>query len=278
MFTWDNFRIVWAVALAFALCGSSLAVAAEDGKTAEEILACLQRTRPLTNTVRTIELVKRDRAGAERVQRAKVYGGVSRQGFRTLLIQVIYPAEIEGLTVLITEREGANHLFMSPAGLPDVRRIRSAPGASSLFRTDFSMEDVERLYGLGRPRETHKLTGSETMASGKAAWLLETSPAEEDGSGYRLIVSHVDQDTCVLLQAEMYESGDTPRKVLTADPRSVSREGSTWVAHDLRLRDLRDGSETLMKVEQIALGVEHEGIPFTPEELEQWKLSRSAAE
>ena len=292
MFTWDKFaaagvhvfpplvslRVAWVVTLACTLCGSSLAVAAEDGKSADEIVACLQRTRPLTNTVRTIELVSRDRVGAERVLRAKVYGGISREGFRTLLIQVIHPAELEGLTVLITEREGANHLFMSPAGLPDVRRIRGARGRSSLFRTDFSMADVERLYGLAQPRETHKLTGSETTASGRAAWLLETTPAEDGGSGYRRILSRVDQETCVLLQAEMYESGETPRKVLTADPQTVSREGSTWVAHDLLLRDLRDGSETRMKVDQIALGVEHEGIPFTPKELEQWKRSRSAAE
>lgn len=265
------------------ICGRALLVLActigmpgiggAETKTADEILECLKRTRPLTNTVRTIELVSRDRVGAERVHRAKVYGGVSREGFRTLLIQVIYPAELDGLTMLITEREGANHLFLSPAGLPHVRQIRGAPGQASLFQTDFSVADFERLYGLSRPGETHTLAGTET-AAGREVWILETRLAQDDDSGYTRILSRVDQQTCVLLQAEMYEAGASPRKVLTSDPQSIRREESTWVAHDLLLRDLLDETETRMVVNEIVLQVEHAGIPFTPAELEDYKRTR----
>lgn len=261
-------------AIALVLTGLCAAASAETRpQTVEEVLACLQRTRPLTNTARTIELVSRDRTGAERTQRARVYGGVSREGFRTLLVQVVFPPDLDGLTVLITEREGANHLFLSPAGLPEVRQIRGAPGQTSLLQTDFSLEDLERLYGLSGPGETHALAGTRTLPDGRVSWLVETTPAEPDGSAYRLIESLVDRETCVLLRAEMYESGREPRKVLTADPQSVSREGSTWVARDLVLRDLRDATETRMRISELALDAQVQGIPFSPEDLEQFKRS-----
>ncbi len=248
--------------------------AASAPKGAEEILACLQRTRPLTNTVRTVELVSRDRTGAERAQRAKVYGAVSREGLRTLLIQLTEPEDARGLTVLITEREGANHVFISPAGLPDVKLVRGASGHASLFGTDFSYEDVERLYGLARPGDTHKLGSSETPVEGRPFWLLETTPGPNSGSAYKRIVSLVDQETCVLVRAEMYGSQATPRKILTSDASSIRREGSTWVAHDILIRDLRDGSQTRMVLDDLTLDVKHEGVPFTPEELEEYKRRR----
>ncbi len=243
-------------------------------RSAEEILDCLQRTRPLTDTVRTIQLLSRDRVGGERAQRARVYGGVSREGMRTILIQLTEPADLEGLSVLITEREGANHLFVSPAGMPEVKRLRGAPGESRLFSTDFSYEDVERIYGFARGRETHKVGSSVTPAEGRPFWLLETTPDPNSGSAYQRIVSLVDQETCVLVRAEMYGSQATPRKILTSDASSIRREGSTWVAHDILIRDLRDGSQTRMVLDDLTLDVKHEGVPFTPEELEEYKRRR----
>ncbi len=267
-------RPVQALLLCAALLASAQAVAQvpvpDAPKTAEEILACQLRTRPLTSTVRHIRIQSVDRAGVEREQRARVYGGLSREGFRTVLVEFTMPPDIRGLSVLITEREGANHMFVSPAGLPDVRQIRGSAGNASLFGGDFSYEDVERLYGLGRPGQTRMLE-RETPAGAKAHWVLETTPASDSGSGYSRIVSFIDPETCVLSRAEMFESGSDPRKVLTSNPESVSREGNVWVAHDLVLRDLRDGSETRLFVDEIELDVANSGIPFSPEELEAYR-------
>jgi len=243
-------------------------------KTVDEILACQLRTRPLTNTVRSIKLIRQGRVGAENEFSAKVYGGVSRQGFRTLLIELRRPVELRGFSFMITEREGANHMFISPAGLPQVKLLGGASGGGSLFGTDLAYEDVERLYGLVRPGETHSLIGGDGELAGRAVWQLETVPAEESRSSYWKIVSHVDQETCVLLKAEMYATHDQLRKVLTADVESISREGNVWVAHELLMRDLRDETQTRMVVDRIEIGTLPEGIPLTPEELEEYKRSR----
>ncbi len=253
-------------------------VGAADEKTVDEILECQLRTRPLTNTVRNVRLQRTDRIGGERVYYARIYGGVSRDGFRTLLIQITSPPELLDLSFMITEREGANHMFVSPAGIPDVKQVHGAPGASSLFGTDLSYEDVERLYGLARPGEVHALVGGDGELDGRAVWQLETVPAEGSGSAYWKIVSHVDRETCVLLRADMYESAGEPRKVLTADPASIRREGRVWVAHDLLVRDLRDETRTRMLIDEIRLEANNAGVPFTPEELAQYKRGRKRAE
>ncbi len=271
----------WAIRTALALLLLGIVVAAPNAAATErksvgEILECLQRTRPLTNTVRTIRLVSQDRVGEEHLLRGKVYGGLSRTGFRTLLLELSDPESVRGLTVLITERTGANHMFVSPAGLPVVRQIRGAPGSSNLFGTDFSYEDLERLYGLDLPSETHKLGSSETPMEGRPFWLLETTPDQETSS-YERIVSLIDEETCVLVRAEMFESGFTPRKILTSNPDSVTREGSTWVARDIMIRDLRDGTQTRLVIDDVDLAAEHVGVPFTPEELEQYKRAQSRA-
>ncbi len=243
-------------------------------KSVDEILECQLRTRPLTNTVRTVLWRRIDRIGGEAVFSTKVYGGISREGYRTLLIRVIRPPELLDLSFMVTERDGANHMFVSPAGLPDVKLVRGASGGGSLFGTDLSYEDVERLYGLVRPGETHKLVGGDGTLDGRAVWQLETVPAESSGSSYWKIVSHVDRETCVLLRAEMYELGDSPRKVLSADAASISREGTVWVAHDLVVRDLREETLTHVVLNELVLDVKNEGIPFTPEELAEYKRSR----
>jgi len=48
---------------------------------------------------------------------------------------------------------------------------------------------------------------------------------------------------------------------------SLKQEGSIWVAHEMRMRDLRDQTETLLVIDEIELDVDHRDVPFTPEEL-----------
>ena len=91
-------------------------------------------------------------------------------------------------------------------------------------------------------------------------------------SAYDRIVSHVDQETCVLLRAEMYQ-GEKTRKILTAAPERIAKEGSVWVAHEVLMQDLRDETQTRLVVEEMTLEAPNEGIPFTPEDLRRYKAA-----
>ena len=260
--------------LVVGLLAPSMGVAAE--KSVEEILECQLRTRPLTNTVRNVLLRRIDRIGGETVYGTKVYGGTSREGYRTLLIQVTRPEGVARPLVhdhRARRREPHVHLSGGPARRQAGARRLPADGVSSAptspTRTSSGSTGSR---GPGRRIRWWEETARSTVVPSGSS---RRSPPTEAGSAYWKIVSHVDRETCVLLRAEMYELGDSPRKIMTADPASISKEGKVWVVHDVLVRDLRDETLTHMVLNELELGVKNEDVPFTPEELAQYKRSRT---
>ena len=113
----------------------------------------------------------------------------------------------------------------------------------SLFGTDFSYEDVERMYGLNRPVENRRL--DDGLVGDQPVYVVESKPAGGPGdSAYEAVVAFIAKDTCVPLRTEFYETDRRLRKVLTIDPRELRRDGRVWIAHSLKMRDLLDESET----------------------------------
>ncbi len=52
---------------------------------------------------------------------------------------------------------------------------------------------------------------------------------------------------------------------------SYRQLGSVWVTRELLLRDLRDGTQTRLRIDELELNVELEGVPLTPEALREQK-------
>jgi hypothetical protein len=71
-------------------------------------------------------------------------------------------------------------------------------------------------------------------------------------------VSYVDQKTCVPLKLELFqkEKDESPRKILEADAAQISEHKGLHVARRLVLRDLREGTETAIAVEELEVDVE----------------------
>ena len=71
----------------------------------------------------------------------------------------------------------------------------------------------------------------------------------------------------MISRAELFEHGDKLRKVMSADPGRYRQLGSVWVTRELLLRDLRDGTETLMVVETFDVDAEIPATSLTVESL-----------
>ena len=93
--------------------------------------------------------------------------------------------------------------------------------------------------------------------------MLAGSPTPGSGSAYERVVSFIDQKTCVPLKVELYEKGGQLRKLLTADPVQVRREGGIWFADQMTLKDLAEQSETRLLVKKIAVDIEISDNVFT---------------
>jgi len=227
--------------------------AAAELETAEAIDACYRANFPRISSVQTVSMNAKDRIGAITSSRAKLYWKRFPDDRSKVLMKFFKPAELRGAGLLMIEKQGRNDMLLYLPELGRVKRITKHMNSSSVFGTDFSYEEFERIQGIANEAPTTRLADS--VVEERPTYVLEVHPAEED-SAYERIKSWVDKETCVALRSEFYERGDSPRKVMTADLTALTREGEIWMTRDMLMRDLRDETETLMRIEEVDVGAD----------------------
>jgi outer membrane lipoprotein-sorting protein len=235
----------------FLLLAPSLGLGQE---TAEEVQECMKQNLPRQTSVQEVVMRTFDRVGGQRSFEAKIYWKRGEDGLSKLLLQVEDPPDLRGAAYLALERENTTDMFSYLPELKRVRRIHSRSVSGSLFGTDFTYEDFQRLQDFGAHSTIERLP--DTELDGRSVHVLATNPHEESGSTYERIVSFVDQETCVLLQAEFFETLKEPRRRLLADVSSLHQQGEIWVAQKLTMKDLRDGGESRLELKKLALDVD----------------------
>ena len=233
----------------------------------EPVTECMARNAPDKTILQTIEMRAKDRIGAERSIRGKVYWKRFDDGFSRVLAHFSEPLDINGTRLLLIGKADRNDMFLYMPAVRKVRRINSQSIKGNIFGTDFSYEDFERLQGMAGRISSERLADAEL--DGRAVYVLATKPPPDSGSAYERAISYVDSETCVPIKVELFERGDRLRKVLTADPGKVKREGEIWVPHELVMRDLRDDTETRLLVEDIEVGAEIPDRTFSLTKLER---------
>ena len=249
------------LALVLAVLSSwPLALSIRGRVNAEKIALCARDNRPPENTLQTVEFTSTDRLGNELVRRATVYRGNAPDGVRALYVQLIYPSDLSGSRLLLAERNGLTQIFLAVAGTPDLKRLNAPSDSPRLFDTDFSSEDLARLYGMNKPGRSTRL--KDGQREGRPTYVIQTRPYNKEDSSYALVVSHVDKETCIVLRAELYDRLDQLRKVLTVPPDHVKQVGSVWIAHDFTMQDLLDQTQTRFIVERVESGDRVRDLPF----------------
>jgi len=236
-------------------------------ETAEEIDACVRANSPETSSVQTVQLRVTNRVGDTSESIAKIHWMRFEDGLSKALLRYERPLDMRGAGVLLIEKEGRSpDTFLYLPDIGQVRRVSSSAASSSLFGTDFSYEDFNRLVGMAG--EAAKTREADTQIEGRDAWVLSLRPAPEDESSYERIVMTVDQATCVALRTESWEPGERLRKVLTADPSAIEQVGTLWVPRKLQMRDERDETRTDVVVEEVDVEAEIKRKMFSARELE----------
>ena len=241
------------------------ATEAEDGVT--EVAQCLEKNLPKKTSLQTVEFRARDRVGAERIIRARIYGKLFDDGFRRALIRFTRPADVNGSALLIIEKEGDNDLFLFSPDMGRTRRVTTHMAAGSLFGTDFSYEDFERLQGLANNTKNERRP--DAVIGDTPVYVLATQPDPNAVSMYEEVVLYVDKRTCVPLKVESYEKGGRLRKVLEVDPGQITQEHGIWIPRELRIEDKRDQTETRLVIEEIEVDEEIPDRRFRLAELDR---------
>ena len=217
----------------------------------EEVTRCMEKNIPQKTSVQTIEFRSRDRLGAEKRTRAKISGKRFDDGLRRVLMRFYEPADVRGAALLIFEKEDRNDMFLYTPELQRTRRVSARNAGGSLFGTDFSYEDFERLQGLHAESRTERRPDAEL--DGRPVYVVAVHHTPEDESAYESVISFIDRESCLPLKIECYEAGGRLRKLITLDPAQVVQEGGIWVAQEVSVKDLRDETETRLIVEKITV-------------------------
>jgi len=249
-------------ALAVVLLGAAPAIGLE---TASEIEDCMQANFPTDSSVQTVQMNSYDRMGSENRMRAKIYWQKDKEAHSKVLMRFDDPPDMRGSSILMIEKAGRNDMFMYLPELKRVRRITSHMMSGSMFGTDLSYEDFERMQGMADDATTERLADAD--AFGRSAYVLQQTPAADSGSEYEKVVSYIDQKTCVPLRVEFFTRGNHLRKVLEADPSTLAKGASGWLTHKLAIRDLRDETHTEVALEKIETGVALPRKTFTQSNL-----------
>ncbi len=188
-------------------------------------------------------------------------------GLSRALLRFQEPADIRGAGLLMLEqKERRPETFIYLPELRKVRRVSSRAASNSLFGTDFSYEDFERLLGMSADMRKQKMP--DESWEGREVYVLETLPGPEADSAYERVVSRIAKETCTLLEAEFYEPGEILRKRLRVDIDQITREGDRWISRKQTMSDLRDETRTDLIIEEIEIDVKIHRKMFSQRHLE----------
>jgi len=258
-----------------------LLLVAGQGSTAEVpagvpavVRDCLQRNLPKTSAVQAIELRARDRSGYESVMQANVYWKRGADDRSRMVMHFEEPVDVRNARFLVIQNEPQNDMYIYMPGLFKVRKITSKRISGSVLGTDFSYEDYERLYGLMQDLKLEQYP--DDVLDGRPVYVVNSYP--DESSGYTRISTFIDQQTCVVLKIDMYENGNKIRKSMVIDPANIKPIGGIEVPRELVMRDLRDRTETTLRIQDIRIDVPLDDALFDPQHLKKQKLPPVRAE
>jgi len=235
---------------------------------AQEIQMCVQKNFPSDSMVQTVKMVSTDRLGVERVLEAEMFW---QKAAETQLSNVLLifdnPPELRGASVLVLEKKPQNDMFMFLPELGKSRRITSQMVQGNMMGTDFSYEDFQRLQGLLTSLNSKRL--DDVTLGDRKAFVTESVPSDPT-SEYTRIVSRIDQETCVPLEVEFFVKGsEGPAKLMTTNPKAVTKEKSGFIPREVAMKDLRTETATSIVIEKLKVSVPIDRKRFSAAELDR---------
>lgn len=240
---WTGLALVTAMQIAAPV------LAVEDE--AKRILDCMRKNIPQSLRVQEFELTSVDRTGGTRTLRGKLFARKDEGKLRAM-IKIKSPPDLNGAAYLVREGKEKDDMYVFVPSLNKVRRISGVGTDGPLFGTDFSYTDIKQMQNASEGGAV-TLEKSETI-DGRAVTVLTITPKAGTPSRYSLIRNWIDQKACVPLKIEFTE-GKSVRKRLNTSVNAITQSGAIWYLAEAKMSDLKDNTNTTLKVTGLASDV-----------------------
>ena len=232
----------------------------------DDIRACVRGNLVQRGSLRDLAVKATDAQGESHELKMKLFWKPAKDGAARMNLRVLEPKDLHGSSYLLLEREkGEDVYFFLPAN-QTVLKVTGNEMARPLWGTDFSYSEIKQVQGLLLGGATKRL--ADGAVAGRPAFVLETATKAE-ATGYRKVVSYIDMAGCTLLKSEFFAKGDKPRKVLEADPSTITHVDTYWLVLGYSMRNLVEGSHTEITLSDLFLLENKAERLFDPERFYQ---------
>jgi hypothetical protein len=238
----NSFKLA-ATAVLATLCTAAAAGTAPL-KTLDEIQACMSRNLVTRAALRDLKVDVADREGNGHGLRMKLYWKPAANGDVRVNLRLVEPLPMKDSGYLLLKNGGNEEVYFHLPTESHAIQITGKNTSEPLWGTDFSYGEIKQVLGLLYSGDT--VVGADGVYATRPAYVLETT-TDLDATGYRKVVSYVDQGTCVLLKS------DAPLKVLEADPASILTLDQYSVVLGYGMRNLQEGTRTKVELSDFTL-------------------------
>jgi outer membrane lipoprotein-sorting protein len=207
--------------------------------------------------------------GAERTREVEVWDRREAGGEQKTVVFLRAPADVKGtafLSFMHKGRAGEQWLYM-----PELQRVRALTArtrSESFVGSDLTYRDLDLLQEIPSWSEADAsaaLRPAETI-DGTPTHVIELTPKRED-IGYKRIVIWLATDDLVARKLQLFEDGDTPKKVV--QQRDVRPVGAIPVAYRMEVETPAAGTRTTVEVTAIEFNQKPADDLFTQRALER---------
>ena len=239
----------WAVLLAMASWSSAAMTADSSAIQDPQVRACIDRSTPEHTMTQKLRVQVFDATAAMRESSGTLYWKRAEDGLSKVFFRVDKSAQYQGVALLMEEtKPGAEpRINMYSPELRRERRINSAALAGPLLGTDFSYEDFAQLQHIGTAGDITRLADDEL--EGRANYVLENSP-DPELSSYSKIETYLDQQWCLPVLTRFYAQNGKLLKEMVVDRSTVTQQGERWLPGSITMTNHKQGSHTVLVVEE----------------------------
>jgi len=223
-----------------------------------EILAKVDEAETVKSSKGILRQTITTTGGSKRILVMESY---SKDGKDKQLTKYIKPARVKGEAILMLN-DGDDIWYYSPR-TDRVRKIASHAKKKKVMGSDFTYEDM----GSGKLAEqyTGRLLGEVKEAKEKC-YYLELIPTS-DGPSYSKIQIWVGKSDFLTRRIDYWDKGEKPYKRLIVS--EIKEIDGRLTAMKYRMKNLREGSETLMEILEIEYDVDLPDTMFTERNLKR---------
>ncbi|WP_148217703.1 outer membrane lipoprotein-sorting protein [Acetohalobium arabaticum] len=194
-------------------------------------------------------------SGSKRTRELEAY---TKDGeYDKALICFLAPASVKDTAFLSQEKKSDDEdMYLYMPALGNVRKIAGSQKNGSFVGTDFSYNDLSILGG-GKYKEDYQAT---ILDEDDKEYLLRLVPTDEDIE-YKFVKMWVQKSNWFPTKLEFYDKDKELYKELISE--DIKERSGYWTAEKMTMKDLDEGSKTVIYLDEITYDLELNDRIFT---------------